>query len=91
MIKEYTITTNGLSDGNVITQPFKIEVKMIQYHSDSFTLELCTCNSIGKNCVNDDIKDILQFDLPPMSSSKNADLSSTLEVALQAAYPGAWS
>ena len=90
MIKEYTITQNGSSNGNIISAPFKVKVHTIQY-SKKITLGICTCNSQGIDCDNDDLEIIQEFDLPSMSSSKNVDLATTIEVLLEEKYPGNWS
>jgi len=50
----------------------------------------CTKNDSGYTCKNDDIEDDNKFDLPAMTSSKNADLSG-FEALLEEKYPGNWS
>jgi len=103
--KVYTITENGSSNGNVISQPFTIEVHQISYVSDGqldaegnpieyMAVSACTKNGAGECCANDDISDYNHFEtLPGMGSSKNADLASAnnFESLLEAAYPGKWS
>jgi len=95
MLGEYTITQNGVSNGNVIAQPFTIEVHNMYYRDspDNSRLDIlsCTKNGTGDACKNDDIADSLSFDLPAMGSSKNADLTATFETALTAAYGANWS
>ena len=91
MLASYTITQNGTSNGNIISQPFTIEVHNMYYRSDRLDVLSCTKNGSDVACVNDDIADALSFDLPAMSSSKNADLTATFETALTAAYGGNWS
>ena len=90
MIKTYTITIEGLSDGNTISAPFEIVVKTLKYEQD---LKICafTINEAGKMCKNDDVKDVLSFDLPEITSNKSGDLASTIEVLLEEVYPGKWS
>jgi len=90
MIKEYTITVDGLSNGNVITQPFKVKVYAMQYEK-VLTIGTCTCNANDVECDNDDVQKTEKYDLPALSSSKNADLSNTIEVLLEEKYPGNWS
>lgn len=89
--KEYTITVDGSSHENVIKAPFKIMVNDINYNGSKMVLGTCTCPSVGVNCHNDDVDSILINELPEMSSSKNADLSATIEVLLESKYPGNWS
>lgn len=95
MYKEYEITVNGKSNGNVILAPFKIMVHSMNYNAiDGFNklkVASCTCNSLEKNCANDDIKSVEEFDLPVISTSKNADLVATFEALLEEKYPGNWS
>jgi hypothetical protein len=90
MIKEYTITTNGMSKGNVITAPFKVQVNVMDYKN---VLKVCVCTVNGTNvvCDNDDITGVLTYGLPALTSSKEADLTATIEVLLEEVYPGAWS
>ena len=90
MIKEYTVTTNGSSNGNVIAQPFKVKIHAMQY-GEVLTIGACTCNANDVECDNDDIQKTEKYDLPVLSSSKNADLSNTIEVLLEEKYPGNWS
>lgn len=94
-MKTYTITQNGNSNGNVIAQPFIIEVHKIEYIDANgvSTTRISTCTKNGSDvpCHNDDIASSKDYDLQGMSSSKNADLAATLEVDLEAAYPGNWS
>jgi hypothetical protein len=97
MFKEYTITENGSSKGNIISQPFKIMVHAMNYSSNEneaagkLTLGICTLNSIDFTCENDDIKNVETFALPGMGSSKTADLANSIEVLLEEKYPGNWS
>jgi hypothetical protein len=94
-MKTYTITTDGSSSGNVIAQPFTITVTSMNYIDENgiSRLQIGTCceNSLGNHCVNDDVAPVLNYDLPSMSASKNADLAATLEVLLQEVYPDNWS
>jgi len=91
----YTITQNGSSNGNVIAQPFTIEIHSLLYITESNVEKLnivsCTKNGSDEPCHNDDIDGSLNFELPGMGSSKNADLTATFETALTAAYGGNWS
>jgi hypothetical protein len=90
MIKEYTITVDGLSNGNVIAQPFKVKIHAMQYGT-KLTLGTCTCNSEDVECINDDIENTPIFDFPVITTSKQADLAATIEVLLEEKYPGNWS
>jgi hypothetical protein len=94
-MKTYTITTDGSSNGNLIAQPFTIEVVGMNYIDENGISKLivstCCENQSGNHCVNDDVAAVLNYELPVMSSSKNADLAATLEVLLEQVYPGAWS
>ena len=93
-LKTYTITMDGNDNGNVIAQPFTIEVAQVSSLDEgdsSFTqVRVCTKNANGQ-CGNSDIADTKNYDLQPMSSSMNAALSNTIEQDLEAAYPGKWS
>ena len=93
-LKTYTITMDGNDNGNVITQPFTIEVAQISSLSEgesSLTqVRVCTKNANGQ-CGNSDIADTKNYALQSMSSSANAVLSNTIEADLEAAYPGKWS
>ncbi len=94
MLASYTITQNGSSNGNVIAQPFIIEVQNLYYRGgDNNRLDVVSCTKNGSDvaCANDDISNSLSFDLPIMSASKNADLTATFETALTAAYGANWS
>lgn len=94
MLATYTITQNGSSNGNVIAQPFTVEVTKLTYMeepSSNLVVYSCCKNQANEHCGNDDIAGVLVFDLPAMSSSKNADLTATFETALTAAYGGNWS
>lgn len=104
-LKTYTVTVNGASNGNVISQPFTIELHQLSYVSDGtldaegnpityMAVSSCTKNGGGNDCANDDIANYNQFALPAMTSSKNADLAATdsFEDLLDAAYGvGNWS
>jgi len=97
-LKEYTITTNGNSNGNVIAAPFKIMINNINNSkngnpaTDKMVVSVCTCNNAGTPCENDVFPTgIATYDLQSMASSDNAKLAATVELALEAAYPGAWS
>lgn len=96
MLKSYTITQEGKSNGNAITQPFNIEVLKMNYFgvSDSGVEQLeihsCTKNGLGEACYNDDIEAVVVVPLPAMTSSKNSDLSE-FESLLQEKYPDSWS
>ena len=93
-LKIYTITTNGDDNGNVIAQPFTIEVAEVSHLSEGETsrtqIRVCTKNAAGI-CSNDAIPDVNNYDLQGTSLSTNAVLTSTFEVDLEAAYPGSWS
>lgn len=96
MLKTYTVTTNGDSDGNVIVQPFTIEILNMQYSSegpeDKLIVTTCTRNGSGNVCENSDIPHYNEFALPGMTSSKNTDLSNSIEGLLDTAYGnGNWS
>ena len=95
MLATYTITQNGLANGNVIAQPFTVEVTKMIYQDDDYKTQLvitsCCKNQADQHCGNDDIAEVLNFDLPAMGSSKNADLTATFEIALTTAYGGNWS
>jgi hypothetical protein len=94
-MKTYTITTDGISNGNVIAQPFTIKVEQMLYTENQFQtaliVSLCTMNGSDCVCANDDIPSQNKFELPVMTSSKNSDLAATVEVLLQEVYPGNWS
>jgi len=91
-LKIYTITQDGLSNGNVISQPFKIHVHNMNYGNlGQLAVISCTENSSDKPCSNDDIRSTEYFDMPDMSSSKNNDLTNTFELLLEEKYPGKWS
>lgn len=94
-MKTYTITQNGSSNGNIISQPFTIEVHSMIYRDseDAQRLDISVCTKNGSDvpCNNDDIPNVTSYDLPIMSSSKNADLTATIEVLLEEKYPGKWS
>ena len=94
-LKTYTITQNGSSNGNVIAQPFTIEVCKIEQINvngvEATRVSTCTKNGNGDICDNDDIPAYKDYDLQPMTSSKNNDLVNTLEADLNSAYPGSWS
>lgn len=94
MLKTYTITQNGSSNGNVIAQPFTIELHKICYVDKDgvsrMEVHSCTKNGSSEECANDDIASFKGYALPGMGSSKNADLSG-FEADLEAAYPGNWS
>jgi hypothetical protein len=90
--KTYTVTVNGSSNGNVIAQPFTIEVDAMNYDSNTLIIKTCTKNGSDDVCANDNIASELDFSLPSMSTSKNNDLSNTIEPLLDAAYGvGNWS
>jgi len=93
MLKKYTITQNGLSNGNEIHSPFEIMVTQMIYNSNTskLVLAVCTCNNEGVPCDNDDIANILNYDLPSLSSTKSTDLKNSIEVLLEETYPGNWS
>ena len=60
MLKKYTITQNGLSNGNEIHSPFEIMVTQMIYNSNTskLVLAVCTCNNEGVPCDNDDIASV---------------------------------
>ena len=97
-LKIYTITVDGDDNGNVIAQPFTIEVIQLMHVSEMVgeeiiemtKVQVCTKNGTMM-CGNTDIPDSNTYDLQQMSSSSNAVLANTIEVALEAAYPGNWS
>lgn len=95
MIATYTITIDGSSSGNVIAQPFTVEVDKLTYMDNDTNSQLvvysCCKNQAAEECANDDIAKVLSFDLPVMTASKNADLTATFETALTAAYGANWS
>ena len=95
MIKEYEITVDGLSNGNAVAQPFNIKVHAMQYDSNAgfskLTVGTCTCKDDNNYFVNDEVANILTYELPAVSTSKNDDLVATLEVLLEAKYPGKWA
>lgn len=95
MYKEYEITQDGLSNGNAIVQPFQVKVHAMNYNSipgfSKLKVGTCTCKVDGQNFVNDDISNVLEFDLPAITTSKNADLVATIEVLLEEKYPGNWA
>jgi hypothetical protein len=104
MLAKYTVTQNGLSNGNVIAQPFSIEVHAMMYRSEEvpddegnpvvesdLTIVVCTKNGANNACDNDNIPNSNLYDLPLMSASKNSDLTATIEVDLTAAYGANWS
>lgn len=96
MLKSYTITQDGKSKGNTISQPFTIEVHKMDYISahqsgiNKLVVHTCTINGGNHSCSNDDIESVFVTDLPVMSSSKNSDLSD-FETVLQEKYPNNWS
>ena len=96
MLKSYTITQNGLSNGNTINQPFTIEVHKMNYIGvgqagvDQLEVHVCTKNGGNHFCKNDEIESVVVLDLPVMTSSKNSDLSG-LETLLTEAYDSNWS
>lgn len=96
MLKRYTVTVNGTSNGNTIAQPFTIDIHKIGYQSeegyeDNMMVSSCTKNASGDFCENDDIKSVETFELPSMASSKNLDLT-PFEGLLDVAYGvGNWS
>ena len=97
-LKIYTITVDGDDNGNIIAQPFTIEVIQTMSYSETVNEELteftkvqvCTKNGTGM-CGNTDIPDSNTYDLQTASKSRTAVLAATIEVDLEAAYPGAWS
>jgi hypothetical protein len=73
---------------------------MVKVHDVNYTsnpgfskmkIGTCTCKDDSKYFINDDIPNVLEFDLPVITTSKNADLVSTLEVLLEEKYPGNWT
>jgi hypothetical protein len=96
MLKSYTITQEGKSNGNAITQPFTIEVLKMNYYGvdnmgvEQLEIHSCTKNGFGIVCHNDDIEAVVVVPLPAMTSSKNSDLSE-FESLLQEKYPDNWS
>lgn len=90
--KTYTINVDGNSEGNVIASPFTINVEELQYLHDNLVLITSTDTGNGTPCTNSDIAGRIEYDSPAMSSSKNADLTSTIEVDLDNVYgQGNWS
>ena len=98
----YTVTVDGSSQGNAIKAPFDIEIIQMAYvdETDPYTGEIfskliispCTRNSAGEMCKNDDIPDRSEYDLPVMTSSKNTDLSNSIEQTFNTVYgAGNWS
>lgn len=87
----YTITVNGNSNGNVIVQPFTIEVLRMEYNEDALVVDSQTINGSGNNCENDDILNRKGYAFPAMTSSKNTDLANSIEADLTAAYGANWS
>lgn len=104
MLAKYTVTQNGLSNGNVIVQPFTIEVHAMGYRSEEVldsegspvvesdvSLAVCTKNGSDEACDNDDIPNRKTYAMPAMSATKDADLTATIEADLTAAYGANWS
>ena len=64
-MKTYTITTDGISNGNVIAQPFTIKVEQMLYTENQFQtaliVSLCTRNGSDCVCANDDIPSQSKF------------------------------
>ena len=96
MLKEYSVTVNGSSNGNVIAQPFTIVIHKIEYTdqvdiNQSMVVSSCTKNATGDMCDNDNVKSTEVFDLPAMTSSNNANMSA-FEALLDTVYGvGNWS
>ena len=96
MLKEYSVTVNGSSNGNVIAQPFTISVHKIGYQSEegfdgNMSVTSCTKNATGDMCDNDNVKPTEILALPSMASSNNANMS-TFESLLNTVYGvGNWS
>ena len=88
------MTENGNDNGNIIAQPFTIEVVQVSHISEGETemtqVRVCTKNAVGM-CGNDAIPDTNNYELQGMASSTNAVLAATIEADLEAAYPGNWS
>lgn len=103
MAVTYTITQNGISNGLSIPQPFTIEVSELNYYDKDgeahLGLSVCTKNQAGDICENDDLEGLSApfsgqmktYPIPVYTSSKHSDLSNSLEVDLELAYPGKWS
>lgn len=95
MLANYTITIDGLSNGNVIAQPFSVEVTKMTYQNQGNNSQLvvysCCKNKADEHCENDAIAKVISYELPVMTSSKNADLTTTFEVALTEAYGSNWT
>jgi hypothetical protein len=96
MLKTYTITQEGKSNGNTISNPFTIEIHKMDYVSahnsevNQLVVHTCTKNGSNHNCSNDDIESVFVTNLPAMTSSKNSDLSD-FETMLQEKYPNNWA
>lgn len=96
MLKSYTITQNGSSNGNTIEQPFTIEIHKMDYIAvhqsgvNKLLIHTCTKNGSEHSCKNDDIENVVSVELPVMTSSKNSDLSA-FETILEDKYSGNWS
>ena len=95
MIKSYTITTNGDDNGNVIAQPFTIEILSIQHYNDEggegTIVTTCTKNASGV-CGNSQIETREPFDRQANNLTTDQALTATIEAKLDTVYGnGNWS
>jgi len=98
-MKKYKITQQGKSNGNIIESPFTVTVTGILKGTpakgrmeDEMNIFVCTCNSHGIDCANDDLTPSdLKFVLQPITDNDEEQLKNTLEVVLENKYPGNWS
>ena len=94
-LKTYTITKNGISNGNIISQPFTIEVHEIRDLStedNSITIvNVCTKNGSENACSNDEIKDFNHYELQGISKTNSKKLIDTFEIELTNVYGSNWS
>jgi len=89
--KIYTITTDGLSNGLTIAQPFTIEVKDMYYPEDKFIVHVQTITNGGMVTPNDDIPDAITDLDEPSPITGISDLSAFETVYLDDKYPSNWS
>ena len=93
-LKTYTITVDGDDNGNVIAAPFTIDVHQVLSIDEGETsltqVRVCTKNATMM-CGNSDIPDLNNYELVADTLTRIAVLAATIEVDLEAAYPGAWS
>ena len=106
-LKTYTVTATGMkSNGNDLDPPFTVTVPEMAYSkddnagSDNLIVHTCVRNSSGDICVWDELeaqgynngRKIYTSPAPAMTTSKNNDLSNSLEDDLDlAAGQGNWS